>query len=48
LAFSLLAIALVTLSGCMPFALREEVQLKQATVNELTALLTSGRQRFRR
>src|SRR5262249_29778043 len=40
LAFSLLAIALVTLSGCSLFAPREEVQLKQATVKELTALLT--------
>ena len=40
LAFSLLAIALVTISGCSVFAPREEVQLKQATVMELTALLT--------
>ncbi len=40
LAFSLFALALVTLSGCTLFAPREEVQLKQATVEELTALLS--------
>jgi hypothetical protein len=33
-------VALTFLSGCMLFTLREEVQLKQATVKELTALLT--------
>ena len=40
LAFSLFALAFVTLSGCTLFASREEVQLKQATVEELTALLS--------
>ena len=40
LAFSLFALALVTLSGCALFAPREEVGLKQATVEELTALLS--------
>jgi hypothetical protein len=40
LAFSLFALTLVTLSGCALFAPREEVQLKKATVEELTALLT--------
>lgn len=40
LAFSLLAIALVTLSGCALFAPREEVRLKQATAEELTILLS--------
>ncbi|MGH7217332.1 MAG: hypothetical protein ACREIG_08865 [Nitrospiraceae bacterium] len=39
-AFSLLALALVALSGCSLFAPREEVRLKQATVEELTALLS--------
>jgi len=39
-AFSLMAIALVILSGCSMFTPREEVQLKQATAKELTALLT--------
>ena len=38
-AFSLLALAIVTLSGCALFTPREDVQLKQATVEELTALL---------
>jgi hypothetical protein len=33
-------LALVTLSGCALFTPREEVQLKQATVGELTALLS--------
>jgi hypothetical protein len=40
LALSLFALALVTLSGCALFAPREEVQLKKATVGELTALLS--------
>lgn len=40
LAFSLFALAVVTLSGCALFAPREEVQLKQATADELTALLS--------
>ena len=40
LAFCLFALALVTLSGCTLFAPREEIQLKQATVEELTALLS--------
>jgi len=40
LAFSLFALALVTLSGCSLFAPREEVQLKQATAEELTVLLS--------
>jgi len=40
LAFSLFALALVTLSGCTLFTPREEVHLKQATVEELTALLS--------
>jgi outer membrane lipoprotein-sorting protein len=34
-----LAVALVTLSGCALFTQREEVRLKQATVQELVALL---------
>jgi hypothetical protein len=40
LAFSLFVLALVTLSGCALFAPREEVRLKQATVGELTVLLS--------
>ena len=40
LAFSFFALALVTLSGCTLFTPREEVQLKQATVEKLTALLS--------
>ena len=40
LAFSLFALALVTLSGCTLVTPREEVHLKQATVEELTALLS--------
>ncbi len=40
LAFSFFALALVTLSGCSLFTPREEVQLKQATVKELMALLS--------
>ena len=39
LAFCLCVFALATLSGCALFAPREEVRLKQATVEELTALL---------
>jgi hypothetical protein len=39
-AFSIFALALVTLPGCTLFAPREEVQLKQATVEELTVLLS--------
>jgi hypothetical protein len=39
-AFCLCTFALATLSGCALFAPREEVQLKQATVEELTALLS--------
>jgi hypothetical protein len=40
LAFSIFALAVVTLSGCALFEHREEVQLKQATVDELMALLS--------
>lgn len=40
LAFCLCTFALATLSGCALFAPREEVRLKQATVEELTALLS--------
>jgi hypothetical protein len=40
LAFCLCTFALATLSGCALFAPREEVPLKQATVEELTALLS--------
>jgi len=39
-AFSLLALVVVTLSGCALFAPREEVRLKQATAEELTVLLS--------
>jgi len=42
LAFSLVALVLVTLSGCSLFPPREDIQLKQATVEELTALLSQG------
>ncbi len=38
--FSMFALAVVTLPACTLFAPREEVQLKQATVEELTALLS--------
>ena len=40
LAFCLCIFALATFSGCALFAPREEVLLKQATVEELTALLS--------
>ena len=40
LAFCLCTFALATSSGCAVFASREEVPLKQATVEELTALLS--------
>ncbi len=40
LTFSLVTFAVVALSGCSLFTPREDVQLKQATVEELTALLT--------
>jgi outer membrane lipoprotein-sorting protein len=39
-AFCLFTFALATLSGCALFVPREEVSLKQATVEELTALLS--------
>src|SRR5437899_2411318 len=39
-AFCLWAFVVATLSGCALLAPREEVQLKQATVEELTALLS--------
>lgn len=40
LAVSLLVLSVATLSGCTLFSPREEVQLKKATVGELTALLS--------
>jgi len=40
LALCLVAFTVATLSGCSLFAPREEVRLKQATVEELTALLS--------
>ncbi len=40
LAFSVFALALITLPACTLFTPREEVQLKQATVEELTVLLS--------
>jgi hypothetical protein len=40
LAFSLFALAVVTLSGCALFAPREDVRLKEATAGELTALMS--------
>jgi hypothetical protein len=40
LAFSIVALAVVTLPACTLFPSREEVQLKQATAEELTVLLS--------
>ena len=40
LAVSLLVLSVATLSGCTLFSPREEVQLKKATVGELTTLLS--------